>query len=139
MALGMVLFISLVAREVGVFISLVAREGDLGLVLQLDHHPLLDKVPQRAFHILLWYIIHVPRALETASLVDGKVELVEYKLDSNDNYIGQPVKEMELPNNTLVVGHISNQEFVVPGGDTVFAVGDKIIFMGTKQSMQNIQ
>jgi len=101
----------------------------------------IDRIiwPQRILAQQIVDIIHVPRALETASLADGKVELVEYKLEANDVYTGQILKDNELPNNTLVVGLISNQEFVVPSGDTVLTAGDKVMFMGTKHSMQTLE
>ena len=101
----------------------------------------IDRIiwPQRILAQQIVDIIHVPRALETATLADGKVELVEYKLDANDTYTGQSLIDIELPTNTLVVGLISNQEFVVPSGDTVLAAGDKIMFMGTKHSMQTLE
>ena len=84
-------------------------------------------------------IIQVPRALETATLAEGKVELVEYKLEDNDLYTGQQLLHLELPAKTLVGGVIRNQEFIVPSGKTILQTNDKVLFMGTKQSIKVIE
>ncbi|ADI13384.1 TrkA-N domain protein [Truepera radiovictrix DSM 17093] len=92
--------------------------------------------PQRTLAKQMVDIVRVPRAVISTAFADGRVRLLEYKLEPGDPFLHQPLAEVRLPANVLVAGAIQGDAFVIPSGRTVLAPGDKAIFMGTANSMR---
>lgn len=101
----------------------------------------IDRVlwPQRSLANRIVDIVRVPRALESASFANGRIQLLEYRLEEDDPFIARPLAEAELPGSVLVVGSIRDDSFIIPSGKTVLCPGDKVVFMGTSQSMRVLQ
>ena len=101
----------------------------------------IDRVlwPQRTLANQIVDIIRVPRALDSTFFAGGRVKLLEYKLEPSDPFIGKSLNDLELPRNILVVGSIRGESFVVPSGKTVLCPDDKVIFMGSTDSMRAIE
>ena len=101
----------------------------------------IDRVvwPQRVLAQQIVDIIRVPRALSSSFFAAGRIKLLEYKLEDGDPFLGKPLTEVELPKSTLLVGSIRGDSFIVPSGKTVLCPGDKVVFMGTSQSMHALE
>jgi len=101
----------------------------------------IDRVlwPQRTLANQIVDIVRVPRALDSTFLANGKVKLVEYKIEEGDPFTAQPLYQIDIPKSVLVVGSIRDDSFIVPSGNTVLCPGDKVVFMGTTQSVKNIE
>jgi trk system potassium uptake protein len=101
----------------------------------------IDRVlwPQRTLALQIADIIRVPRALDSTYFANRRIKMVEYKLVHNDPFIGKPLADIEMPRSVLVVGAIREEHFMVPSGQTVLQPGDKVIFMGTTQSVQALE
>ena len=101
----------------------------------------IDRVlwPQRTLARQIAGIVQVPRALDSTRLADGKLEMLEFRLDAGDPYIGEPLRASNTPSGALMVGHIREDRFTVPSGDTVPCEGDKLVFMGTPDGMRAIE
>ena len=101
----------------------------------------IDRVlwPQRTLAHQIVDIVRTPRALASSFFANGRIKLVEYKLESHDPFIAKPLFEVDLPKGVLVVGSIRGDSFVVPSGRTVLCPEDKVVFMGTTQSIRQIE
>lgn len=101
----------------------------------------IDRVlwPQRTLAHQIVDIIRVPRALDSTFFAGGRLKLLEYKLEESDPFVGRPLSEVDLPDSVLVVGSIRGESFIIPTGQTYLCPGDKVIFMGTAQSMREIE
>ena len=101
----------------------------------------IDRVlwPQRTLAHQIVDIIRVPRALDSTFFASGRLKLLEYKLEEGDPFVGRPLAEVGLPASVLVVGSIRGESFIIPTGQTYLCPGDKVIFMGTAQSMLEIE
>ncbi len=101
----------------------------------------IDRVlwPQRTLANQIADIVRVPRALTSASFAGGRIQMLEYRLEEGDPFVGKPLAELELPQSVLVVGSIHSDSFVVPSGKTVLWPGDKVVFMGTAESMRSLE
>ncbi len=118
------------------YLDAFAPEGameSIGLVI--------DRViwPQRIMSNQIVDIVRVPRALESASFGNGRIKLLEYRLEEGDPFVGKPLSEADMPQSVLVVGSIRGESFVVPSGNTVLCPEDKVVFMGTAQSMRALE
>lgn len=101
----------------------------------------IDRVlwPQRTLAHQIVGIVRVPRAVDSAHFADGRIKLLEYKLEEGDPFVGLPLTEVDLPRHALVVGSIRGESFIVPSGRTVLCPDDKVVFMGTTESMRNVE
>lgn len=84
-------------------------------------------------------VVQVPRALDTAFFANGKIKLVEYKLEADDPLLSSALSEAALPSSILVVGSIREDNFIIPSGKSHFEIGDKVVFMGTVASIRDLE
>ncbi len=101
----------------------------------------IDRVlwPQRTLAHQIVDIIRIPRALDSSFFAGRRLKMVEYRLEQGDPFIGKPLAEVTLPNSVLVVGSIRGEGFIIPTGTTVLCPDDKVVFMGTAQSIRSLE
>ncbi|MCA9838712.1 MAG: Trk system potassium transporter TrkA [Trueperaceae bacterium] len=101
----------------------------------------IDRVlwPQRTLANQIVDIVRVPRALDSTFFANRRIKLVEYKLEEGDPFVGKPLAEINLPKSILVAGSIRGDSFVIPSGKTVLCPDDKVVFIGTTQSIRNLE
>ena len=101
----------------------------------------IDRVlwPQRTLAHQIVGIIRVPRALDSATFAGGRIKMLEYRMEEGDPCIGIPLNECNLPPSVLVVGSIREESFIIPSGRTVLCPDDKVVFMGTTDSMRRLE
>ena len=101
----------------------------------------IDRVlwPQRTLANQIVDIVRVPRAVDSAVFAGGLIKLLEYRLEEGDPFVGKSLNESEFPPSVLVVGSIRNEKFIVPSGDTFLCPGDKVVFMGSADSMRRLE
>jgi trk system potassium uptake protein TrkA len=119
-------------RYVDAFSSRGPMEG-IGLII--------DRLlwPQRTLANQIVDIVRIPRALDSASLAGGRIKVVEYRLEEGDPFMGVPLATVTLPQSVLVAGSIRGESFIVPSGATVLCPDDKVVFMGTGESMRLVE
>lgn len=86
----------------------------------------------------IFRIITVSKALDVENFANGRAKLLEYKIQENSVLLDKKVKECEFPKDTLVVGITKNNELLIPNGDTVFGLDDKVIFMGSSGNLDKL-
>jgi trk system potassium uptake protein TrkA len=101
----------------------------------------IDRVlwPQRTLANQIVDIVRVPRAVDSAVFAGGLIKMLEYRLEEGDPYVGKPLNEADLPASVLVVGSIRGDSFIVPSGNSVLCPGDKVVFMGSSDSMRRLE
>ncbi len=95
--------------------------------------------PQQTLAKQISEIVQVPRAVDSASFGDGQIKQLEYRLEPHDDIVGRSLADIRLPRSVLVVGSIRAESFIIPSGKTVLREGDKVVFMGTAQSMHALE
>ena len=101
----------------------------------------IDRVlwPQRILARQIAGIVRVPRALDSASFADDRLHMLEYRLEPDDPFVGQTLTEAAVPVSPLIVGAIRGDDFVVPSGTTTLCPDDKVVFLGTRESMRAVE
>lgn len=66
---------------------------------------------------------------------EGEVNLQEIQIDKTSPIVGQTLKDIALPLETIVGCLIRRGRSIVPGGDTVISSGDKLIVFTSSASM----
>ena len=62
-----------------------------------------------------------------ASLNKGRVPICEFKVSPKSKLLGKPLKDIDIPKNSLVVSIVRDDELIIPQGNTVFSAGDEVI------------
>jgi trk system potassium uptake protein TrkA len=84
-------------------------------------------------------VIAVPGAIDVETFADGRIQLVEYKLQAPTPLTAAPIAELHLPRGALVVAVKHQDHFFIPNGGTRLEEGDKIIVMGAAGAMREVQ
>jgi trk system potassium uptake protein TrkA len=83
-------------------------------------------------------IISVPGAIDAEVFADGRIRLLEFRLDSNSPLIAAPLAALQLPRRALVVAVKRRDTIEIPRGDTRLSPGDKIFLMGTPDAVAEV-
>jgi trk system potassium uptake protein len=84
-------------------------------------------------------VVTAPGAIDAEIFAGGRIRLLEYKLDGTSQLITVPLGQLHLPRGSLIVAVKRGGDLFVPRGSTQLAAGDKIIFMGTPDAMQQVE
>ena len=66
-------------------------------------------------------------ALSIHPIADGQAEAVEFLVDKNTRFCGQPLKQLKLKPNVLVASITRGAYTEIPNGDSVFNIGDAVV------------
>ena len=55
------------------------------------------------------------------------------------NIVGKPLKKISFPKGALLVSIITEQEIIIPTGDSVVKPGDRIIIFAKRQAVPKIE
>jgi trk system potassium uptake protein TrkA len=80
-------------------------------------------------------IVLVPEAIDVEIFAGGRIWLMEYRIGEDSSLVGRQLIDIELPKRVLAVALISNGELSIPGANTIFDPGDKVIFMGKRRPL----
>ena len=93
--------------------------------------------PERLLTHEILRIITVPDAVDVEYFSNGRAKLLEYRIKENSTLKNKKLKDCSFNEETLVVGIVREEELFIPNGDSEFMVGDKAIFMGTPDALDN--
>lgn len=81
-------------------------------------------------------------AVSVHAIADGRVEAVEFLVDSTTRNCGVPLKQLKFKPNVLLASITSGGKTQLPGGDSVFNEGDTVVAVtsgrGVLQSLNDI-
>ncbi len=92
-------------------------------------------------------IVGYARALESSkkskietlySLFGGLAEASEFKILPDFKHTNVPLKELNINGETLVAGIIRNRETIIPCGEDVFRIGDKVIIITAGKTVYDL-
>lgn len=91
--------------------------------------------PEKIAALEMSRLIRFPSAIEVDSFARGNVELYTIKLASDHFLVGKKISDIALFKGDLLKGEsriclvVRDDEVIIPGGDFVFASGDKVSFI----------
>ncbi len=121
------------------FVSKSEYIESLSLIKSSDYHAGLyfDNIiwPEQLLMQEIYRIITVPSAIDVENFAQGKAQLLEYRIKDNSQILNKKIKDCIFPEHTLIVGITRNDRLFIPDGDTTLELNDKVIFMGTVNSL----
>ncbi|MDY6935245.1 MAG: Trk system potassium transporter TrkA [Spirochaetota bacterium] len=73
------------------------------------------------------------------SIFGGKAEVIEFSLENSSFENGKAIKELKIPENTLIVSVSRGRDNYIPGGDFVIQNGDDIIIITPQESISKVE
>ena len=72
-------------------------------------------------------------------IMDGKLEFVEFKVTSDEAYLGKLIKELQVKKGYIIASIIRNRRLIVPRGDDVIEKGDSVLVCTVNKSILRLQ
>jgi trk system potassium uptake protein TrkA len=79
----------------------------------------------------------VPGAINIDSFAGDTIEVAEVILVKESGAVNRPLKEVELPDNSLIVGVVRGGEALVPRGDTVLRERDHVLLISGRRQISD--
>jgi trk system potassium uptake protein len=80
-------------------------------------------------------IIAAPGAIDAEVFADGRIRLLEFRLDAESPLTAAPLAALHLPHGALIVAVKHRDAIEIPRGGTRLRAGDKIFVMGTPDAV----
>lgn len=77
--------------------------------------------------------LRVPGSVNVETFADDSIEVAEVVIKENSSAAGKAVKDVRLPQGSLVVGVVRKSETIVPRGDTVLRENDHVFLIGERR------
>ena len=83
--------------------------------------------------------IQIPHSLELVSIGKTNTEIIEIVIEENATIVGQELKNVELPTDTLITAVIRGNRVITPRGDTFIEAGDVLYVLVPKTNRSAIK
>lgn len=71
-------------------------------------------------------------------IVNGEVEAIEFIAKENHKMLNVPLKDLKLKKKILIAGIIRNEQVIVPSGNDVIQMNDRVIVVSTNQYLDDL-
>lgn len=71
-------------------------------------------------------------------VMDGKAEAIEFNVRPELDFLGIPLKELNIKPNILVAGIIRGRKIIIPAGDDYISANDKVVVLSTDTGLQDL-
>ena len=72
-------------------------------------------------------------------IMDGKVEILEFRVDTAPKFIGVPIKELKIKRGILIAGITrANKKTLIPSGDDIIMSGDRILILSAEHRITTL-
>jgi trk system potassium uptake protein TrkA len=83
-------------------------------------------------------IIAAPGAIDAEVFAEGRIRLLEFRLEATSPLTAAPLSALHLPRSALIVAVKRRDAIEIPRGDTILSPGDKIFVMGTPDALDEV-
>lgn len=136
--------VSLYAKQRGVdkVITKVDRPSVQNMVKTLGLDTVISPRTAIANHIIRFVRANkaaTESGINTLYKLHEKVEAVEFTVSNEFNRVGVPIKNLDIEKGVLIGGIVRGDEFILPSGDTVFLVGDRVIVVAAGKNIMALK
>lgn len=135
--------LSLFAKEEGVdkVITKVDRPSIIEMVSTLGIDTCISPRTVIADHVLRFARSRQSNEKSVRSLykIHEKVEAIEFVIKEESEITGTPLKDLKVKGTAIIAGVIRGNDFIKPGGDTEFLVGDKVLVVTNAQGVTELE
>ena len=130
---------ALYAKSIGVerAIASVSKESYISIAQKLGVDATVS--PKRSTVDAILKYIRRGRIITLHTLFDGEAEAVEILVSPECNACGKKIKELNMPENSIIAAITRNKEISIPNGDFEMRAGDSVIIIMKKQNVPKVE
>lgn len=83
-------------------------------------------------------VLQVPGSVDIETFASGAIEVVEVVLKDDSPAVGCAVRDIRLPERSLIVGVVRDSEPLIPRGDTVLEARDHVFMICERRSVSEV-
>ena len=84
-------------------------------------------------------IIRSTSAVAVEDFADNRIEMIQLPMDAKSPLVDKMLKDIRLPDNTLVAAMIRDHEIIVPGGSDSIREDDELLFVGKIEQIPKVE
>lgn len=128
---------SIYAKSLGVSraIAVVSKKSYLTIATELGIDATINPKSSTADFIIKY--IRGSNIESVHSIFDGRAEVIEINISGNINVTGLPLKDLLMPDNSLIVSVTRNFKTIIPDGNFTLKDGDSVLVIANKKSINN--
>ncbi len=82
---------------------------------------------------------NVGEGVNTLYMLNDEVEALEFTVKPSFEKVGIPLKNLKIKKNVLVGGIVRGDDFILPSGDTEFALSDRVILVSAEKQINELK
>ena len=82
--------------------------------------------------------LRVPGSVNVETFAEDNIEVAEVALKKDSPIAGKVVKDLELPDGSLLVGVVRDSETIIPQGNTELRVGDHVFLISERKNINRV-
>ena len=83
--------------------------------------------------------VKVGEGVNTLYMLNDGVEALEFTVKPSFEKVGVPLKNLKIKKNVLVGGIVRGEDFILPSGDTEFALSDRVILVSAEKQINELK
>jgi trk system potassium uptake protein TrkA len=130
---------SLMAEELGVYktIALVEDVNYTHISKNIGVDTIINKKLIAANKIFRF--IRKGKIKEITSLNGVNAEIIEFEIHKKNRLLKYPIKDLHLPQKSIIAGVVRGEESHIPDGDFMFQINDKVIIFAQPEAIHQIE
>ncbi len=130
---------ALYAKSIGVerAVASVSKESYISIAQKLGVDATVS--PKRSTVDAILKYIRRGKIITLHTLFDGEAEAVEILVSPESNVCGKRIKELKMPENSIIAAVSRHKEISIPGGDFEIKPGDSVIIIMKKQNVSKVE
>ncbi|MEJ5362281.1 MAG: Trk system potassium transporter TrkA [Spirochaetota bacterium] len=133
------MLISLYAKSMGIkrSIALVTNSSYLTIASRLDIDVTVN--PKLSTVDAIMKFIRRGNIKSLHSIFHGRAEVIEFSVDEKNPLVGKPLKDMQFPENSIILSVVRNNKNILPHGNIVIEPDDLVIIIAEKTSIPELE
>lgn len=84
-------------------------------------------------------IVRSANAVAVEDFAENRIEMIQLPVDAGTFAVNRPLKDVRLPENTLVAAIIRDDEIIVPQGNDAILAGDEVLIVGKIEQIPRVE
>ena len=135
---NMIVSLYAASRGVGQTITKLSREESISIANTMNLGSIISP-KELCSNVIVRYVRAMQNqtgaAVSVHAIADGQAEAVEFVVDADTPNCDIPLKELKLKQGVLIAGIVHGMQSEVPGGDSRFVPGDRVVVVTGRRGM----
>jgi len=83
--------------------------------------------------------LHLSHLIKLLTVQRGQVEIVELEVLPESKVADKRIRDLDLPDNTMIMSVVREYNFIIPRGDTLLKAGDSILAAAKTESVEELR